>query len=92
MVCNKQNHILISIRQSDGSKFYSSSKGELPILQNLPLAVRVAHGFQNIKTNLLSIEQLCDHRCVAMFDKEKCILKHDNKKILEGKRSKVIGL
>lgn len=68
------------------------SKGHLPILKELPLPARTAHGFKNLSTNLISVGQLCDSDCTAIFKKQNCAIIHNKKVILKGTRNKRTGL
>jgi hypothetical protein len=44
--------------------------------------------FKSMTANLISIGQLCDHGCIAMFDKEEVIMHHHNNNIiLQGARN-----
>ena len=86
------NHTPIEVRQPDGTTFKSVSKGEIKINPKLPKQARVAHGFKDLKTNLISMGQLCDQGCTAMFDKEKCIIKHNNNQVIKGIRNHNNGL
>ena len=66
----------------------STHTGELPI-DSLPLKARTAHIFPALgDTSLMSIGQLCDHKCEAHFNKFECVITHGNRIILVGKRNK----
>ena len=80
------------MKQPDGSRFSSTSKGQLPILNELPLSARTAHGFKNLSINLVSVGQLWDSNCTAIFKKIYCEIIHNNKVILKGNRSQRTGL
>ena len=91
-VINVTEHKPIAVRQPDGSRLKSSSKGEIPITQSLPKRAQIAHGFPNIKTNLLSIGQFCDSGCEAFFDNKSCTIKYEGNEILRGTRNHRNGL
>ena len=67
----------------NGSIMKSISTSKLPIPQLPPNATR-AHGFQHLASgSLLSVGQLCDHNCSAIFDKAKVhIFKSDQVTII----------
>ena len=67
---NKVQYQPIKVGQPDGTFFISSSKGKVPINNELPQPARIAHSFNNLRTNLMSLGQLCDYGCKATFDKE----------------------
>ena len=53
----------------NGSIMKSTCTSKLAI-PNLPLAATHAHGFKHLASgSLLSVGQLCDHGCTAIFDK-----------------------
>ena len=92
LIQNETHHVPINVRQPDGTCFKSNSKGEIPLHKDLPYSARTAHGFKNIKTNLLSVGQFCDAGCTAIFDKEKCEIRRNNNILLRGDREKRNGL
>ena len=60
----------IDVLIPNGSIMKSIYTSKLPIPQ-LPLAATRAHGFQHLASgSLLSVGQLCDHDCSAIFDKD----------------------
>ena len=65
----------------------STYVGELPI-DSLPKEARQAHIFEALgKTSLLSLGQLCDHGCKALFDKDTCVITREHTVILQGHRN-----
>ena len=91
-VINHRIHAPIQVKQPDGSHITSKNKGEIPILGELPQHAKSAHGFNELQTNLLSIGQLCDSNCIALFDKRKCRIIHNNKTVISGDRNHQTGL
>ena len=60
----------------NGSIMQSNCTSKLPI-PDLPLTATQAHGFNHLASgSLLSVGQLCDHHCNAIFEKHQvCIFK-----------------
>ena len=70
----------------------STGACKLNILRNLPTRAQIMRIFLNIKHNLISIGQLCDAGCTALFDKTKCTIRHQQKTIWQGMRNRRNGL
>ena len=75
----------------DGDIIASNGTGQLPIPGLSPSAT-TAHTFQNLKTSLLSIGQLCDDGCLAIFTKQKMYIIKDKNLLLQGDRNTQDGL
>ena len=62
-------------------------------LPTLSSAAKVGHVIPNLSSaSLLSIGQLCDDDCLALFNKEKVFIFQQNKLILKGKRKHSNGM
>jgi len=57
----------LSVRQPDGSYLHSNTSTTLPISNNLPLSATEARIIPSLTTPLMSIGQLCDDSCTAIF-------------------------
>jgi hypothetical protein len=69
----------------------STHQAHLPI-PALPPAARLCHVFPQLTSgSLLSIGQLCDHGCQALFTATHLIITKDNTTILQGNRSNSFG-
>ena len=69
----------------DGEKSRVLEKGTLDV-DGLRKLKNVQH-VEGIKTNLISISQLCDQRLVVKFKKDTCKMLNKFEKVLEGSRS-----
>ncbi|WP_288992217.1 hypothetical protein, partial [uncultured Marinobacter sp.] len=69
----------------------NTHEGYLDIPQ-LPDWARKAYLFHDMQTSLLSIGQLCDAGCIAIFDNEQVSILLNNQIILQGKRDLRTGL
>lgn len=58
----------------------------------LPTEACKAYLFEDMQSSLISIGQLCDSGCIAIFDKKQVSILMDNRIILQGKRDKATGL
>ncbi len=81
----------IQVRIPDGSTMHSSHTTQLHI-PPLPIGATQAHILPSLAHNLISIGQLCDHDCVATFDRQQVTIRHNNTTILQGHRDKHTGL
>ncbi len=79
----------IQVTLPDNSTITSTHLTQLPLptLQRLPTTATQAHVFPTLQNNLLSIGKLCDHGCIATFDKKQAIIKYDNHTVLTGTRT-----
>ena len=71
-----KTNLSIGVIIPNGSIMQSTCTTKLPI-PDLPLTATRAHGFNHLASgSLLSVGQLCDHDCTAIFDKHQvCIFK-----------------
>jgi hypothetical protein len=77
----------VSVLLPDGSTMRATHTAELPI-QELPHAARQAHLFPALSSGaLLSIGQLCDHGCQAIFNASTVKIVKKSKTILKGHHS-----
>jgi hypothetical protein len=76
----------ISVILPDGSTIRSTHTGLLPIPE-LPLQATKAHLFPSLHTALVSIPQLCDAGCSALFTAEAATILLDQHPILQGSRT-----
>ena len=74
----------------DNTKMQASSKGILPLRESLETLALLYPGL--INESLLSIGQLCNQGCVAIFDKYKLYILQNGKQILTGDRNLKDGL
>ena len=74
-----------------GGIISSNGSGQLP-LPLLSSSATKAHTFQDLKTSLLSIRQLCDDGCVAIFTNQKMYIMKNKTLIIQGDRNKQDGL
>ena len=70
----------------------STHEGYLRALTTLPKAARKAYLFADMQASLLSIGQLCDAGCIALFNKKQVLIIKDNSILLEGQRDGTTGL
>ena len=89
----KRTDIGPKVRLPDNSIITTNTEGHLP-LKNLPHSATHAHIFPDIKSaSLLSIGQLCDSNCTAIFTKnDLTILNEEQHPVLNGVRNTVDGL
>jgi hypothetical protein len=81
----------ISVLLPDGSSIRSTHTGELNLPQ-LPPAARLCHLFPHLTTgSLLSMGQLCDHDCTAIFTKTVLHVHFNGNLLLYGLRQGPIG-
>ena len=74
----------------DNTTIAASAQGELPLH---PLVTPKALIYPHLKSeSLLSIGQLCDDGCTAVFDKENLNIYKQNDLVLRGNRNKQDGL
>ena len=77
----------VRVSLPDDSIITSTHTADLEILQMLPPQARKGDLFPALKnTSLISIGMLADAGCKTTFDKDYCIVKHNNKEILRGNR------
>ena len=78
----------LKIRMPDGRHITSSQAGCIPYLDQVAPDAAKAHTIPQLSQSLLSIGQLCDHDCTAVFTKTQCTIVHKDKIILTGMRDK----
>ena len=77
----------------NGQTIKITKKGLLPIDNNLSKTAKMAYILPQLQnTSLLSIGQLCDDNCLAIFDKRNMYIIKNNKIILRGIRNLSDGL
>ena len=80
-------------RLPNNSTIQAHKKGELPFSNHLSNKAKEALVFKDLKNaSLLSIGQLCDDGCLALFHKKYLAVIKDNKVVLHGRRNYVDGL
>ena len=71
----------------------ATKQGQLHLHPNLPSTANTALILPQLSNeSLLSIGQLCDNNCSVLFEKDECIISHNNKQIIRGIRNKIDGL
>jgi hypothetical protein len=77
----------IKVLIPDGSTMSSTHVANLPLPHLSPIATK-AHGFTHLASgSLLSIGQLCDAGCTAIFTNNEVTVHHNNNLILHGHRN-----
>ena len=77
----------IVVTQSNGDTMQSTQMANTN-LPTLPSAAKIGHVIPNLlSASFLSIGQLCDDNCLALFTKEKVFIFKQNKLLLQGKRN-----
>ena len=72
---------------------YPIARGLLPTLSSLSTSARSSLVYPALKNaSLLSIGQLCDNGCLALFDKNFLWILHNKKLLLKGRRNTTDGL
>ena len=74
----------------DNTTLTPTLKGTITLNDSLPINSFLLPGMKN--ESLLSIGQLCDQGCIAMFTKNNLQIFQNNKKILHGRRNSTDGL
>ncbi len=69
----------------NGNKISSSHVGYLPF-KELPLSAKQVYIFPHLTISLISIGQLCNIGCTAVFNNDTTIISIDNNQILQGYR------
>jgi len=78
----------ISVVLPDGSTIHSTHTGHLLLSHALPATATLAHIFPALgSTSLLSIGQLCDHGCTAVFTADTVAIHLHDELLLKGHRS-----
>ena len=67
-------HTPIAVQQPNGMHMKSTHTGVI-IIGNLPVEATQAHVLPDLgNLNLLSVGQLCNSKCMVLFDTEKCTI------------------
>jgi hypothetical protein len=83
--------IPVSVLLPDGTAIHSTHTGYLNLPQ-LPVAARLCHLFPHLTTgSLLSVGQLCDHGCTAVFTQTDLRIHLDGQLLLYGTRQPPFG-
>ena len=78
----------VNVTLPDGNSINSTHTALLQLPSQLPVNARTAHIFPDLKSgSLISIGQLCDHDCTAMFDAKQVKIYHKDAIIMSGARS-----
>ena len=81
------------VKLPNNESLQATIKGVLPLSSQLSTTAKEAHVFPHIKNALLiSIGQLCDDHCIAIFDKKQLNVFKNNKNVLSGTRNTRDGL
>jgi hypothetical protein len=81
----------IPVQVATGTVIYSTHTAELPI-PSLPRATRLCHTLPDLTHLLVSVRQLCDAGCLAVFDKNAIVITLNNTVLMLGKRHHVSRL
>lgn len=83
----------ISITLADGHHLASDHITQLPVASStLPPDAITAHVVPQLSTSLLSIGQLCDHGCTAVFDRATANIYHNHQLVMSGARDPLTRL
>ena len=88
----KHKILNITISLPNNNTMRSKGACKLNMWQNLPTRSQIMRIFPNIKHNLISISQLCNASCTALFNKTRCTIYHHQKIIWQGLWNKRNGL
>ena len=80
------------VHLADDTTIQATAVGTLPLSTQLSSRAKQAHLFDEIKTPLISLGQLCDDNCDILLTKSTLIAKKNNTIILTGTRNKTDGL
>jgi hypothetical protein len=81
-----------SVQVATGTHMESSLRATIPLAAALSKQARVGHIFDDLQGSFISIVQLCDDNCVALFSKYHFDIIKDGKIIIKGKRNTSNGL
>ena len=85
-----QNSIIVTQANGDTMQSTHIANMNLPTLSS---EAKIGHVIPNLSSaSLLSIGQLCDDDCLALFTKEKVFIFKQNKLLLQGKRNHFNGM
>ena len=78
----------VNVTLPDGNSINSTHTALLQLPSQLPINARTAHIFPDLKSgSLISIGQLCDHNCTAIFDATQVKIYYKDAIIMSGARS-----
>jgi len=80
------------VQLPDGSTVSTSHSATVPLHIDLPAAATDAHVIPKLQHSLLSIGQLCDSGCIAIFDSTKVAIEYNNNTVIIGHRSPTTNL
>jgi hypothetical protein len=82
-----------SVQVANGQNIETTTRAIVPLAPELSNHAKIGHIFQGLKSgSLISIGQLCDDDCVALFTKFNVKLYKNGKVIIIGKRNATNGL
>ncbi len=82
-----------SVRVANGQNIETSKRATVPLAKELSNKAKVGHIFDDLKSgSLLSIGQLCDDDCVALFSKYDVKIYKEGQIIIVGERDPANGL
>jgi hypothetical protein len=70
----------------------SSIRATVPLVATLSKKAQIGHIFDDLTGSLISIGQLCDDDCIALFSKYHVDIIKDGKVIIKGKQNTTNGL
>ena len=81
------------MRVANGDNIETSKRAFVPLAKELSTKAKTGHIFDDLKSgSLISIGQLCDDECIALFTKYGVKIYKDWKVIIVGQRNNVNGL
>jgi hypothetical protein len=82
-----------SVRVANGENIETSKHALVPLAKELSTKAKTGHIFDALKSgSLISIGQLCDDECIALFTKYDVKIYKDGKVIIVSQRNDVNGL
>jgi hypothetical protein len=82
-----------TVRVTSGHTLVATKQVQIPLAKELSSAATTGHIFPNLQSgSLVSIGQLCDDNCVALFAKSDMAIYKDGAIIIRGKRDATNGL
>jgi hypothetical protein len=82
-----------SVKVKNGHNIETSRRALVPLAKELSTKAKTGHIFDDLKSgSLISIGQLCDDDCIALFTKYDVQIYKDGKVIIVGQRNNVNGL
>jgi hypothetical protein len=80
------------VQVATGTLMESSIRATVPLAAALSKKAQTGHIFEDLTGSLISIGQLCDDDCIALFSKYHVDIIKDGKVIIKGKRNATNGL